>query len=229
MNKKAVILYVEDDLTLSFVTKENLELRGFEIDACENGSDALKKFNEKRYDLCVLDVMLPNMDGFTLAEQIRKTDDEIPIIFLTARSTKEDKIFGLRLGADDYIIKPFSIEELALKIEVFLKRRRVDTTQKVQGIVRLAEDIFFDTENLVLTVSSKNHPLTHREGELLELLFENRDKILKREEILRKVWGHDHFFSSRSLDVFISRLRKYLGDQGSMIENVYNVGYRLKI
>jgi DNA-binding response OmpR family regulator len=228
MKNKATILYVEDDLTLSFVTRENLELRGYEIDAVDNGRDALRKFTERKYDLCILDVMLPGMDGFSLAEHIRKADDEIPIIFLTARSTKEDKIFGLRLGADDYITKPFSIEELVLKIDVFLKRRRVDAVQHAEGIIRLTDDIFYDSGNLALKSGNRTHKLTHREGDLLELLLENRNKILKREEILQKVWGHDHFFSSRSLDVFISRLRKYLGDQGTLIENVYNVGYRLR-
>jgi len=226
--KKPLILYVEDDLTLSFVTRDNLSLQGYEIDIADNGKDAMDMVSTKRYDLCILDVMLPVMDGFTLAEKIRERDEQIPIIFVTARSTKEDKIHGLKIGGDDYITKPFSIEELTLKIEIFLKRRNIHEASGIEKEVEINELISWDPVNLTLKVGGKSHNLTRREAELFSYMVANRDKILKREDLLIELWGHDHFFSSRSLDVFISRLRKYLGGHGVEIENVYNVGYRLK-
>lgn len=222
-------MYVEDDLTLAFVTRDNLSLIGYDIDPVDNGKDALQMFRENRYDLCILDIMLPKMDGFTLAEKIREKDLQIPIIFVTARSAKEDRIHGLRLGGDDYITKPFSIEELVLKIEVFLKRRTVQLPIEDKGIREINPKVSWDPLNLVLIVVSRKHVLTHREGELLNFLIKNRDKVVKREDLLIELWGHDHFFSSRSLDVFVSRLRKHLGDSGVIIENVYNVGYKLKV
>lgn len=229
MKTRPKLLYVEDDLTLSFVTRDNLSMIGYDIDPVDNGKDALEMFSKNRYDLCILDIMLPKMDGFTLAEKIREKDLQIPIIFVTARSAKEDRIHGLKLGGDDYITKPFSIEELALKIEVFLKRRTVQLPIEHTGIREINPKVSWDPINLVLTVESRKHVLTHREGELFNLLFKNRDKVVKREELLIELWGHDHFFSSRSLDVFVSRLRKHLGDSGVLIENVYNVGYKLKV
>ncbi len=229
MDQKAKILYVEDDLTLSFVTRDNLELHGYTVDFTDNGLDALKMFDENRYDLCILDVMLPKMDGYALAERIRSVNQEIPIIFLTAKSTKEDKIYGLRLGADDYITKPFSIEELVLKIEVFLKRSgRKPAREAGRGSCDFGH-FRFDMANHRLESPEGKRQLTHREAELMKVLCLNRDTIVKRDDLLMKVWGDDHYFASRSLDVFISRLRKYLkSDPSVKIENIHNVGYRLK-
>lgn len=223
---KAKILYVEDDLTLSFVTRDNLELHGYTIDFCEDGFEAYKMFNAKRYDLCILDVMLPRMDGYELARRIRKHNEEIPIIFLTAKSTRSDKIYGLKIGADDYITKPFSIEELVLKIEVFLRRSGAGKRKrKDEYHIGL---FIFDARNNMLKTEDKQRQLTHREAELLKMLCDNPNMILKREELLLKIWGDDHYFASRSLDVFISRLRKYLKpDPDIKIENIHNVGYRL--
>jgi len=230
MNKKATLLYVEDDTTLSFVTRDNLEMKGFVVDFCEDGLRALEMIAEKKYDLCLLDVMLPKMDGFTLATMIRKTNSEIPILFLTARSTKEDRIYGLQIGADDYITKPFSIEELVLKIEVFLRRSKIVAEQEKRPAVIKLGLYQFDVINHHLIGPGGVSPLTHRENELLSHFVENLNQIIKREELLIRVWGNDHFFASRSLDVFISRLRKLLkGDPCVMIENIHNVGYRLKI
>jgi DNA-binding response OmpR family regulator len=228
MNKKAKILYVEDDLTLSFVTRDNLELHGYTVDFSDNGIDALKMFDQKRYDLCILDVMLPRMDGFTLAERIRSVNEDIPIIFLTAKSTKEDKIYGLKLGADDYITKPFSIEELVLKIEVFLKRSGRNASKEAdQGSCNFGH-FHFDLANHRLESPEGKRQLTHREAALMNVLCRNRDAIVKRDDLLMNVWGDDHYFASRSLDVFISRLRKYLkSDPSIRIENIHNVGYRL--
>ena len=229
MKKRPKILYVEDDLTLSFVTRDNLTLKGYAIDATDNGKDALQKFSKNKYDICILDIMLPKMDGFTLAEKIRERDLQVPIIFVTARSAKEDKIHGLKLGGDDYLTKPFSIEELVLKIEVFLKRRTVQLPDDGTAFQEINKRVTWDPVNLLLTIGNQKHTLTHREAELFSFLLKNREKVVRREELLVELWGHDHFFSSRSLDVFVSRLRKHLGDNGVVIENVYNVGYRLKV
>jgi DNA-binding response OmpR family regulator len=230
MEKKAKILYVEDDLTLSFVTRENLELKGYDVDFCEDGITALEMMISSAYDLCILDVMLPRMDGFTLAGRIRERNPWIPILFLTARSTREDRLTGFRTGGDDYITKPFSIEELVLKIEVFLKRRNIiSESNAILMPVKLGLMIF-DPSNRELTEGRKNHSLTQRETDLLLLLASHQGQTIKREEILKSVWGSDHFFASRSLDVFISRLRKLLkADPGIRIENIHNTGYRLKI
>jgi len=228
MKKKPRILYVEDDLTLSFVTRDNLTLQGYEIEAVDNGHDALEKAVNSSFDLCILDVMLPKMDGFTLAEKIRKRDQQIPIIFVTARSTKDDKIHGLKIGGDDYITKPFSIEELILKIEVFLKRSAVQDPKETNKILAINDAVSWDSSNFLLIAGGHPNKLTQREADLFSFLLKHQGKIVKREELLIGIWGHDHFFSSRSLDVFISRLRKYLGPHGVEIENIYNVGYRLK-
>ena len=230
MEKKPRILYVEDDTTLSFVTRDNLELKGYSVDSCEDGDKALELFHMRVYDLCILDVMLPKMDGFTLAGKIREKNSDIPILFLTARSTKEDRIYGLQLGADDYITKPFSIEELVLKIEVFFRRSRiVSAIGNRQVMIHLGRYVF-DPANQQLTAGKKQLQLTYRENELLKFLADHSGQIVKREDILLNVWENDQYFSSRSLDVFISRLRKILrSDPAVMIENIHNVGYRLKI
>ena len=227
---KGNILYVEDDLTLSFVTRDNLEMRGYSVDFCEDGVTALGKVTSQPYDICILDVMLPKMDGFMLARKIREFNQAIPIIFLTARSTSEDKIYGLQQGGDDYITKPFSIEELVLKIEIFLKRSKIELRQEILN-ESFAFGIFtFSPNNLRLSNEGFNHDLTHRESLLLEYLLKNRNKVIKREEILKAVWGNDQFFSSRSMDVFISRLRKMLkSDPMVKIESIHNIGYRLLI
>ena len=230
MEKKARILYVEDDLTLSWVTRDNLEIRGYSVDFCEDGLMALEMMKSSVYDLCILDVMLPKMDGFTLAGKIRETNPGIPILFLTARSGREDRITGLKLGGDDYITKPFNIEELVLKIEVFLKRRNIIQGPEAQKKHQHKLGSFiYDYRNQQLILGDKVEVLTHRENELLNFLFMHQGQILKREDILKHVWGNDDFFVSRSMDVFISRLRKILKpDPQTQIENIHNTGYRLK-
>lgn len=230
MEKKARLLYVEDDQTLSFVTRDNLEIRGYSVDYCEDGISALEMMDRTSYDLCILDVMLPRMDGFTLASRIRKKNSGIPILFLTARSAMEDRINGFRLGGDDYITKPFSIEELVLKIEVFLKRRNIAPTGLHERKAVALGQFVFDYSNQQLSHGAKIHMLTQKENELLAYLAENSGRIIRREDILKKVWGSDDLFISRSLDVFISRLRKMLrSDPSVRIENIHNTGYRLKI
>lgn len=224
---KAHLLYVEDDESLSFVTRDNLSLQGYQITHCPDGKEGLEAFQNNEFDLCILDVMLPEMDGYTLAGEIRKLDSEVPIIFLTAKSLKEDKIHGLRLGADDYITKPFSIEELQLKIDIFLRRRNISnpSTQHKFTIGQYE----FDAENLILTGYGQSRDLTQKEADLLRYFAENTNLVLKRSDILKKLWGEDDYFLGRSLDVFISRLRKYLkSDESLKIENIHGVGFRLK-
>lgn len=229
MNHQVKLLYVEDDLTLSYVTRDNLEMHGFAIDYCEDGEQAYRLFSANEYDLCILDVMLPKMDGFQLAEKIRAVNTNIPIIFLTAKSTRDDKLYGLRLGADDYITKPFSIEELILKINVFLRRSGQHFQESVAGRVNIGR-FAFDAANLTLSIADQNKQLTQREAELLQYLYKHRNSIVKRDELLMEIWGDDHYFVSRSLDVFISRLRKYVKeDPQILIESIHNVGYRMTI
>ncbi len=229
MEKKAKILYVEDDTTLSFITKDNLEENGYNIICCEDGNEALDLFQKETFDLCILDVMLPKMDGFNLAREIRKSNRDIPIIFVTAKSMKEDKLTGLKIGGDDYLTKPFSIEELVLKIEIFLKRSNVKngSGRKAKYIIG---NYILDFDNLVLEHKSQTIRLTLKEAEILRFLCENQGKVLYREEILQRVWNNSDYFSGRSMDVFISRIRKYLKlDKSIKIENIHSVGFKLII
>lgn len=225
---KAHLLYVEDDETLSFVTKDHLELEGYKITHCADGNSAMETIRNQTFDLCILDVMLPGVDGFELAQHIRQRNRAVPILFLTAKSLKEDRIQGLKIGADDYITKPFSIEELLLKINIFLRRHQIssDTTLDLIQVGNYQ----FHYPNLTL-VNGKNEEkrLTQREADLLKYLYDNRNRVLKRAEILTAIWGEDDYFLGRSLDVFISRLRKYLGqDQDLKIENIHGVGFQFR-
>lgn len=225
---KAHLLYVEDDVSLGFVTRDNLELQGYEITHCTDGKSALEAAKQQKFDLCIFDVMLPEMDGFSLASEIRKFDTEIPIIFLTAKSLKEDKIKGLKLGGDDYITKPFSIEELILKVEVFLKRRNISSPTVISKYN--VGSFEFDYPNLSLSGNGHTETLTQREADLLKLFLDSPNQVIKRSEILEKLWGEDDYFLGRSLDVFISRLRKYLqNDENLRLENIHGVGFRFKM
>ena len=225
---KAHLLYVEDDASLGFVTRDNLELQGYQVTHFADGQSAIKAIENHQFDLCILDVMLPGVDGFTIAEEIRKYDTQVPIIFLTAKSLKEDKIKGLKLGADDYITKPFSIEELILKIEVFLRRRTIVSPNSAKNFRFGTYE--FDYDNLSLSNNGDTKSLTQREADLLKLFLEQPNQVIKRSDILEKLWGEDDYFLGRSLDVFISRLRKYLkGDESLKIENIHGVGFRFKM
>lgn len=218
------ILYVEDDMSLAFVTRDNLQLQGFEVVHSADGIEALKTFRAQHFDLCILDVMLPKMDGFELAEKIRMNDPHVPILFLTAKALQEDKLHGLRIGGDDYITKPFSIEELTLKVKIFLKRRIVRSSEQLPTSFQIGQ-YTFDYEDLKLN----DKRLTQREAEVLRLLALHQNEIVKREIILKEIWGEDDYFHGRSLDVFISRLRKYLSQDSSVhIENIHSVGFKLK-
>jgi two-component system response regulator VicR len=222
---KTRILYVEDDADLRFVTQDNLGQQGYDVVGCDNGKTALSVFREHSFDLCILDIMLPEMDGFELARAIRRENEEIPILFLTAKSLPEDRLTGLRIGADDYLTKPFAMEELLLKIEIFLKRRKL-TSPSGQREIRIG-DYSLDFENLTLS-----HPvqgpkrLTQKEADLLRLLCRKRNEVVRRAEVLETLWGKNDYFLGRSLDVFISRLRKYLkADSRLRIDNIHGIGF----
>jgi DNA-binding response OmpR family regulator len=226
MDKKR-ILYVEDDETLAFLTADNLE-QHFEVVHSNNGKEAFAIFCKETFDLCVLDIMLPDMDGFEIATEIRKRNQEIPIIFLSAKTMKEDRIKGLKLGADDYLIKPYSIEELILKIEIFLNRSQKSVEKSVKSYQFGSFD--FEPENYQLKNSEKDITLTEREAALLQLFLDNPNTVLKREKILTALWGTDDYFMGRSLDVFISRLRKIIKDETNVrIENIPRVGFKLVV
>jgi DNA-binding response OmpR family regulator len=219
------ILYTEDDETLAFLTYDNLQQNNYTITHCNDGHIALETFKNNDFDICILDIMMPKMDGFELATAIREINADIPIIFLSAKTLKEDRIKGLKLGADDYLVKPFSIEELLLKIEIFLKRsqkRHFD-----EKTIYTVGKYKFDSKNYVLLSDEEKIKLTDRESQLLKLFLDNKNIVLKREEILNKLWGDDDYFMGRSLDVFISRLRKTVAnEEGISIENLHGIGFR---
>lgn len=224
---KSKILFVEDDPSLGFVVKDNLSLKGYDVTLCKDGAEGEVEFSRKSFDLCVLDVMLPKKDGFALARSIREKKSDIPIIFLTAKAMVEDKLEGFGTGADDYVTKPFSLEELYCRIEVFLKRSNLSTKGAI-GSLPIGE-YEFDTANFTLKHKNDERVLTSREAEILKQLYLHRDRVLKREEILLAVWGNDDYFLGRSLDVFISKIRKYLKeDPNVQITNFHGVGFKLE-
>ena len=227
MKKK--ILYVEDDPNLAFATKDNLEQFDYDVVHAIDGLEALDIFGKEHFDICVLDIMLPKMDGFTLAENIRKADSQVPILFLTARSLQEDKIKGLKLGADDYVTKPFSIEELRLRIDVFLRRSKSDQPVSVKPDSNGVGKYKFDFQKLTLSLGDNIQTLTFREAEVLKYLSDRPDQVIRRDDLLKAIWGDDDYFMGRSLDVFISRLRKYLSaDPDIRIDNIHGVGFRMR-
>lgn len=223
------LLLVEDDPNLGFVIKDNLEEEGFEVRWIKNGKDAFQVFFENEFDLCILDVMLPGKDGFSLAKEIRQVDLDVPIIFLTAKSMQNDKAEGFGLGGDDYVTKPFDIKELVLRIEAVQRRAK-----KSSGDRKNQKDIFqigslrFDYRNLVLNGENYTQKLTRKEAELLRLLAIHKNQTLERELALKLIWGEDDYFLGRSMDVFITKLRKYLkADPQLKIENVHGLGFKL--
>lgn len=226
--KKYQILYAEDDATLAFLTKDNLEQNGYEITHCDDGMKSLEAFKHQHFDICILDIMMPKMDGFELATAIRKLDSQVPILFLSAKTLKEDRLKGLRLGADDYLVKPFSIEELVLKIEIFLKRSQKTTIH--EKIIYSLGNYQFDADNFQVFNATGKINLTQRESDLLRFFIINKNKVLKREEILKSLWGDDDYFMGRSLDVFISRLRKILASETTIaIENLHGIGFKFVV
>jgi DNA-binding response OmpR family regulator len=225
MMMKTRILYAEDDETLAYLTVDNLIQYQYEVVHFSDGAQCLQSFKSTEYDLCILDVMLPGLDGFSLAEEIRKLNHEIPILFLSAKILKEDRIKGLRMGADDYLVKPFSIEELALKIEIFINRSRKKIN--VNKPHYKVGSFHFDPPNFTLQNEKEKIGLTQREAELLKYFIDNKNEVLRRGQILIAVWGKDDYFLGRSLDVFVSRLRKiFSNDDKVKIENMHSIGFK---
>ena len=224
----ARILVAEDDKNLGFMLMDNLEAAGHKVFLAENGEDALIDINQNTIDLCVVDVMMPKMDGFDLAKQIRKKDNNIPIIFLTAKSFEEDRLRGFEIGGDDYITKPFSIKELMYRISVFLRRSSGEAGSRSKDI-KLGFSSF-DPENLCYYYGDAVCTLTEMEAQLLEMLIHKQNQLVRREEILERIWGENDYFKGRSLDVFIARLRKYLKPDKSLeIKNYHGVGFSLLV
>ena len=224
------ILLAEDDLDFGNILKQYLEISGYKITWAKDGKEALGLFNNGSFNICVFDVMMPKMDGFTLAEKVIDINPETPFIFLTARKLKEDKIKGLKLGADDYIVKPFEADELVLRLNNILKRTERTTSQLSQETTISIGNYTFDTNRLELVCDNYQKQLTQKEAELILFLYNHKNQLLKREDILKAVWENDDFFSGRSMDVFISRLRKYFKlDPSISIESIRNVGLEFKV
>ncbi|RPH29187.1 MAG: DNA-binding response regulator [Bacteroidales bacterium] len=224
---KAKILLVEDDESLGLVVRDYLSLSGYDCILKEDGESAWNTFQTLKFDLCVFDIMLPRMDGFSLAEKVRGINAQVPILFLTSKQSKEDRILGFKTGADDYITKPFNIEELVLRIEVFLRRSM--NKPSAEKKYHLGKYIF-DYQNLTLHIGTTEYPLSQKEADILQTFCLNPEGIVKRDELLNAIWGSDDYFKGRSLDVFISKLRKHLKDDPSIeIQNLYSVGFRLRI
>jgi DNA-binding response OmpR family regulator len=221
------ILLVEDDPSLGFVIKDNLSMRGYDVTLCKDGLEGEQSFYSSFYNLCIFDIMLPKKDGFALARSVRVKNANVPILFLTAKSMLEDKLEGFRSGADDYITKPFSLDELLCRIEVFLRRSPAPASRDEKVFLGQFQ---FDFSNLTLTKNDVEKTLTQKEAEVLKLLYQHRNRVLKREEILKHVWGDDDYFMGRSMDVFISKLRKYLReDPAVQIVNYHGIGFKLEV
>ena len=226
MGEKLKILLCEDDENLGMLLREYLNAKGYDTDLCADGDAGYKSFTKFHYDICVLDVMMPKKDGFTLAKEIRELNSEVPIIFLTAKTMKEDVQEGFKIGADDYIPKPFSMEELTLRIEAILRRVR-GKKSRVVNIYKLGQ-YTFDTQKQILTIGGKQTKLTTKESELLSLLCAHVNDILQRELALKTIWIDDNYFNARSMDVYITKLRKLLTDDPSVeIINIHGKGYKL--
>lgn len=224
------VLLVEDDESLGFLTKDNLEDRGFTVTWAKNGQEGYEIFHKTSFDICILDVMLPKKDGFTLGAEIRKMDPKVPLFFLTAKAMQEDKLEGLQIGADHYITKPFSMDELSLRIHNILKRTKFNTAEKEIKDVFVIGKFTFDYKNLELSIENDKQNLTKKEADLLRLLVLNQDNVLERETALRIIWGSDDYFLGRSMDVFITKLRKYLKpDPNVKINNIHGVGFKFVV
>lgn len=228
--KKHHILLVEDDIDFGSILKQYLELSGYTITWAKDGAAALQLLEHAIYDICVLDVMMPKMDGFTLAEKMVSIHPDIPFVFLTARKLKEDRIKGLKLGADDYIVKPFEADELLLRIRNILKRTGV-LSQSIHSESILTIGLYtFDTRRLELCFEEEVQQLTEKEAALICFLVAHKNQLIKREEVLNAVWKNDDYFSGRSMDVFISRLRKYFKkDPAISIQSSRGIGLEFKI
>ena len=225
LKNKINILVAEDDVNLGLLLQDHLESESYAVTLCKDGELALKTFHDQTFDLCLLDVMLPKLDGFSIAREIRSKDKSIPLIFITARSLKEDKLKGYDLGADDYISKPFDVEELLWKIKALLRRIPQVNGSESKSSIQLG-NYCFDPSNQCLTIDNRSKRITEKESDILKFLYTHRNCLVKREELLKHIWGQNDYFLGRSLDVFITKIRKYLKEDPSLsIENVFGVGF----
>lgn len=226
---KIKILLAEDDTSLGFVVADQLKSEGYQVTLALDGAEAFQKFNQDQFHLCIFDVMMPKKDGFALAKDVRNIDKEIPIIFLTAKSMTEDKIEGFKSGGDDYLTKPFSFEELNLRIKSLLKRINILVDQPQEKKIKLGGYVF-DTENYTLTHPNFEKTLTKKEAQILTILCKFKNQVVSRELVMNGVWGQEDYFIGRSLDVFITKLRKYFSeDQHIQISNIHGIGFKLEL
>lgn len=230
MSEKINILYAEDEEALGMIVCDSLESRGFAVDFHSNGKTALEAYYKDKHDILVLDIMMPKMDGFTLAREVRKTNKNVPIIFLTAKSLTTDVVEGFELGGNDYLKKPFSMEELIVRVKALLGRNIINDEPEKRDTHHDIGMYKFETTSQILECNGTERQLTHRESELLRLLCENKNKVLNRKATLLDLWDDDNFFNARSMDVFITKLRKYLKeDPNVQIINIRTVGYKMII
>jgi len=228
MKPKARILLVEDDANLGFVISDQLKSEGYQVVLCTNGMDGHMRFSEDEFHLCIFDVMMPKKDGFTLAREIRTMNQEIPIIFLTAKAMTEDKIAGFNAGGDDYLTKPFSFDELSVRVKALLKRVNIKDEPE-EKVVQIGSYVF-DTENFTLKHPEFEKTLTKKEAMVLKILCKYKNAVVPRENILTAVWGQDDYFAGRSMDVFITKLRKYFSmDDQIAISNIHGIGFKLEV
>ena len=228
MYMNAKILLVEDDTSLGFVISDHLKNLGYEVTLCCDGVEAIQRFNQEKFHLGIFDVMMPKKDGFTLAQEIRKVDKEVPILFLTAKSMTEDKVAGFKAGGDDYLTKPFNFDEFELRIHSLLKRVNLDLVEDQMTGFQIGK-FHFDSEQHEVKLDKETKNLTKKENQILAILAKNKNKVIAREILLTAVWGQDDYFVGRSLDVFITKLRKYLaGDEKVQILNIHGVGFKLE-
>ena len=228
MNDKLKILLCEDDENLGMLLREYLQAKGYETELCVDGEAGYKAFLKEKYDICVLDVMMPKKDGFTLAKEIKQANNDMPIVFLTAKTLKDDVFEGFKVGADDYITKPFSMEELTFRIAAIL--RRVQGKKPTEETTLVLGSFTFDTQKQILSRGDEKTKLTTKESELLTLLYQHANEVLQRDFALKTIWIDDNYFNARSMDVYITKLRKHLkGDEDVEILNVHGKGYKLII
>ncbi|PKR79881.1 DNA-binding response regulator [Brumimicrobium salinarum] len=223
------ILLVEDDTSLGFVISDQLKMEGYEVTLASDGMDGFKRFNEEDYHLCIFDVMMPKKDGFSLAEDVRKINKQVPILFLTAKSMTEDKVKGFNVGGDDYLTKPFSSAELKVRVKALLKRVDIQTEADEQSEMHFG-DFIYDILNYTLKGPDFEKKLTKKEAHILKMLGKFENQVVPRELVLNAVWGKDDYFVGRSLDVFITKLRKYFtSDPRVIIENIHGIGFKLYV
>ena len=229
-NENIHVLLAEDDKNLGSVLTSYFEAKGFPTTLCVNGQEAFNQFRKEQFDFCIIDVMMPVKDGFTLAREIREIDKKIPILFLTAKSMQADKLKGFELGADDYLTKPFSMEELLMRMRAIIRRATESKTMQASRTFYDVGKFTFDYNRQLLKIDEQNQKLTSKESELLKMLCDNINEVLDRSIALKKIWHDDSYFNARSMDVYVTKLRKYLkADPNIELINVHGVGFKLVI